>query len=148
MTVHYVQPVKATCNTQWICDDFGLTISIKKTEVMYQPPPGEPYVEPHITIHGQKLVATAKLPYLGSTMSNTATIDDEINLRVARASASFGRLRERVWNRRGLSFETKLQVYRSFFHLCFTALKLGLSVYARHERQLQSFHMRCLCQKM
>ena len=47
------------------CKDFGLTISIKKTEVMYQPPPGEPYVEPYITIHGQKLVATGKFPYLG-----------------------------------------------------------------------------------
>ena len=128
------------------CDDFGLTISIKKTEVMYQPPPGEPYVEPHITIHGQKLVATAKFPYLGSTMSNTATIDDEINLRVARASASFGRLRDRVWNRRGLSFETKLQVYRA---VVLPSLLYGSetwTVYARHERQLQSFHMRCLRQ--
>ena len=47
------------------CKDVGLTISIKKTEVMYQPPPGEPYVEPYITIHGQKLVATGKFPYLG-----------------------------------------------------------------------------------
>ena len=128
------------------CKDFGLTISIKKTEVMYQPPPGEPYVEPYITIQGQKLVATAKFPYLGSTMSNTATIDDEINLRVARASASFGRLRDRVWNRRGLSFETKLQVYRA---VVLPSLLYGSetwTVYARHERQLQSFHMRCLRQ--
>ena len=32
------------------CANFGLTISIIKTEVMFQPAPGEPYVEPHITI--------------------------------------------------------------------------------------------------
>ena len=79
-------------------------------------------------------------------MSNTATIDDEINLRVARASASFGRLRDRVWNRRGLSFETKLQVYRA---VVLPSLLYGSetwTVYAPHERQLQSFHMRCLRQ--
>jgi len=35
-------------------DFFGLTISLKKTKVMYQPPPGEPYVEPYIIIHGEK----------------------------------------------------------------------------------------------
>ena len=57
------------------CTNFGLTISIKKTEVMFQPAPGEPYVEPVITINGQKLKATDKFPYLGSVMSNSATID-------------------------------------------------------------------------
>ena len=42
--------------------DFGLTISIKKTEVMFQSAPEEPYVEPVITINGQKLKATDKFP--------------------------------------------------------------------------------------
>ena len=69
------------------CANFGLTISIKNTEVMFQPAPGEPYVEPVITINGQKLKATENFPYLGSVMFNSATIDDEISLRVARASA-------------------------------------------------------------
>ena len=80
---------------------------------MFQPGPGEPYVEPYITINGQRLEVTDKFPYLGSVMSNSATIDDEISLRVARASASFGRLRDRVWKRRGLSFETKLDSYHA-----------------------------------
>merc|ERR1711923_438516 len=46
------------------CANFGLTISIKKTEVMFQPAPGEPYVEP--------LEVADKFPYLGSVMSNSA----------------------------------------------------------------------------
>ena len=37
------------------CNDFGLTISTTKTEVMHQPAPGNPYVEPTITINGQRL---------------------------------------------------------------------------------------------
>ena len=68
------------------CANFGLTISIKKMEVMFQPAPGELYIEPVITINGQKLEVTKKFPYLGSVMSDSATIDDEINLRVSRAS--------------------------------------------------------------
>ena len=128
------------------CKNFGLTISIPKTEVMFQPAPGEPHSEPHISIDGQKLANTDKFPYLGSTMSNTATIDDEVSLRLARASASFGRLSSRVWKRRGLSNETKLKVYHA---VVLPSLLYGSetwTVYARHLQRLESFHMRCLRQ--
>lgn len=37
------------------CDNFGLTISTKKTEVMHHLAPGKPYVEPNITINNQRL---------------------------------------------------------------------------------------------
>ena len=37
------------------CDSYDLTISIKKTEVVYQPAPGKPYKEPTITVKGQGL---------------------------------------------------------------------------------------------
>ena len=128
------------------CRDFGLTISIPKTEVMHQPAPGEPYIEPVILIEGQKLAATDKFVYLGSTMANNATIDDEISLRISRASASFGRLKDRVWKRRGLSFETKLQVYHAVVLPSLLYAAESWTVYARHLQRLQSFHMRCLRQ--
>ena len=50
------------------CDSYNLTISIKKTEVEYQPAPGEPYKEPTITVKGQQLQAV-KFTYLGGTLS-------------------------------------------------------------------------------
>ena len=37
------------------CDCYDLTISIKKTEVVYQPAPGKSYKEPTITVKGQRL---------------------------------------------------------------------------------------------
>ena len=46
------------------CTNFGLTISIKKTEVMHQPAPGKTYIEPNITINGQCLKAVDKFTYL------------------------------------------------------------------------------------
>ena len=37
------------------CDVFGLTVSTKKTEVMFQPAPSTNYSDPNITVTGQKL---------------------------------------------------------------------------------------------
>ena len=74
------------------CDSYDLTISIKKTEVVYQPAPGKPYNEPTITVKGQRLQVIDKFTYLGRTLSRVVHIDDEINARIAKASAAFGRL--------------------------------------------------------
>ena len=37
------------------CDSYDLTISMKKTEVVYQPAPGKPYKEPNIIKKCQRL---------------------------------------------------------------------------------------------
>ena len=74
------------------CDSYDLTISIKKTEVVYQPAPGKSYKEPTITVKGQRLQVVDKVTYLGSTLSRVVHIDDEVNVRIAKASAAFGRL--------------------------------------------------------
>ncbi|XP_063597258.1 uncharacterized protein LOC134773939 [Penaeus indicus] len=74
-------------------DNFGLIISTKKTEVMYQPAPGQPYQEPHITVKGQELQTVDSFTYLGSTLSRVVNIDAEVINRIAKASSAFGRLR-------------------------------------------------------
>ena len=71
------------------CDNFSLTISVKKTEVMYQPEPGKPYVEPNITIKRQRL---KKFTYLDCSLSKSIVMDNEVNTRLAKASAAFDRL--------------------------------------------------------
>ena len=95
------------------CDSYDLTISIKKTEVVYQPAPGKPYKEPTITVKGQRLQVVDKFTYLGSTLSRVVHIDDEVNAKIAKASAAFGRLRGSIWDRSGIRLDTKLKVYRS-----------------------------------
>ena len=66
------------------CDSYDLTISIKKTEVVYQPAPGKPYKEPTITVKGQRLQVVDKFTYLGSTLSRVVHIDDEVSARIAK----------------------------------------------------------------
>ena len=92
------------------CDNYDLTISIKKTEVVYQPAPGKPYMEPTITVKGQRLQVVDKFTYLGSTLSRVVHIDDEVNARIAKASAAFGRLRGSVLDRSEIGLDTKLKV--------------------------------------
>jgi len=86
------------------------------------------------------LPITNKFAYLGSTLSNSVSIDDEINNRIAKASAAFGRLRKTVWNRRGITLETKMKVYRA---VVLPTLLYGCetwTVYSRHARKLNHFH--------
>ena len=122
------------------CDSYDLTISIKKTEVVYQPAPGKPYKEPTITVKGQRLQVVDKFTNLGSTLSRVVHIDDEVNARIAKASAAFGRLRGNIWDLSGIRLGTKLKVYRSvvlptLLYACGT-----WTVYQRHAKRLNHFH--------
>ena len=112
---------KGTDEVSDYCDSYDLTISIKKTKVVYQPAPGKPYKEPSITVKGQRLQVVDKFTYLGSTLSRAVHIDDEVNARIAKASTAFGRLHGSVWDRSGIRLDTKLWCCQ---HYCMHA-KLG-----------------------
>ena len=73
-------------------------------------------------------------------------IDDEVNARIAKASAAFGRLRGSVWDRSGIRLDTKLKVYKAvvlptLLYACET-----WTVYQRHAKILNHFHTSCLRQ--
>ena len=61
------------------CDNFGFTVSTKKTEVMHQPAPLKMYHEPHIFVNDEPMKGTDSFTYLGSTLSREANIDVEVN---------------------------------------------------------------------
>ena len=122
-----------------VCDNFGLTISTKKTEVMYQSAPRTPYHEPTIIVKGQKLQAVEQFFYLGSTLSSTVNIEAEINIRLAKASSAFGRIRSNVWERRSISTTTKLKVYSAVVVTTLMFACESWTVYQRHARQLNYF---------
>ena len=118
---------------------FQLTISTKKTEVVHQPAPGKPYSESTITVQ-----VADKFTYLGSTLSRAVHIDNEVTARTAKASVAFGRLRTNVWERNGIRLDTKLKVYKAvvlptLLYLCET-----WTVYKRHAKKLNHFHLSCL----
>ena len=91
---------------------FGLKINIKKTEVLYQSNSTRTREE-DIIVDGNWLNSVLELTYIGSTISSDGCIDDEIQRRMAKACASFGRLRQRLWNNHQVSMRVKGKIYRA-----------------------------------
>ena len=122
------------------CQDFGLTISQKKTQVMSQDvdtPPG-------IHISNHQLEVVHDFVYLGSTISDSLSVNPEINRRIGKAVSTMSRLTKRVWTNNKLTEHTKVQVYRA---CVVSTLLYGSETWTLHagqERRLNSFHMRCL----
>ncbi len=63
------------CNS---CDLFSLTISLKKTHVMGQATPSPPVM----TLNGADLEVVHQFQYLGSTVTDTLSLDAEVNKRI------------------------------------------------------------------
>ena len=101
-TMEYLQQLIDTLSHA--CKEFGLTISIKKTNVM-----GQGIVSPpSINIHNVTLDAVDSLTYLGSTIDSNISLDAEINTRIAKAAAVMSKLNRRVWQNNNLTQMTKL----------------------------------------
>ena len=63
---------------------FGVTISLGKTEVLFQPAPASVAHRPTISIDGTQLKTVNDFKYLGSVISNDGSLDREISARIAR----------------------------------------------------------------
>ena len=122
------------------CKEFGLTISLKKTNVMAQ---GVDH-PPTVAIDGYGLEAVEHFAYLGSTISSSHSIDAEVNSRIAKAAAVMARLNQRVWNNSSLTVKTKLLVYQACVLSTLLYSSEAWTTYAIHEKRLNSFHLRCL----
>ena len=93
---------------------------------------------------GQRLQVVDKFTYLGSTLSRVMHIDDEVNARIAKASAAFGRLHGSVWDQSGIGVDTKLKVYKAVVLPTLLYPCEMCTVYQRHAKRLTHFHTSCL----
>ena len=122
------------------CKQFGLTISIKKTNVCAQDVRNSPLIKIDSTI----LETVDNFTYLGSTLNNSLTLDVELDRRLGRANTTMARLSKRVWENSSLTRRTKILVYQA---CVLTTLLYGSeawTTYMRQEHRLNAFHMRCL----
>ncbi|VDL89013.1 unnamed protein product [Schistocephalus solidus] len=65
------------------CDNFGLLTNTEKTVVMPQPPLNTTYTAAHINVNGDQLKSVDTFMYLGSNLSHSTKVDDEIAHRIA-----------------------------------------------------------------
>ena len=126
---------------------FGLTISLGKTEVLFQPAPDsipQPPQPPCITSDGTQLKNVDTFKYLGSTISSDGTLDKEIAARIQKASQALGKLRNKVLQHKDIRLSTKLKVYNA---VVLSSMLYGCetwTLYRRHIKRLEQFHMRSL----
>lgn len=85
----------------------GLKISAKKTKLISTVPMA-------VTLDGVPIESVDKFVYLGSTFSKgSVTASEEIQVRIGKAAAVFGRLRKPVFSRRDIATKTKMKIYNS-----------------------------------
>ena len=126
------------------CKDFGLTISLKKTNVLGQ----DVNTSPVITINNYKLEVVQQFTYLGSTISENMSLDAEINKPIGKAARTLGQLIIQVWENPKLTTPAKIVVY----NVCKVSTLLKGSetwtAYAKQELEGQSAKCSgsCLCQ--
>lgn len=84
----------------------GLQINVNKTQILVQQFTPQPNT-PIFTIDGQPSTTTPHFTYLGSTLSPSCTIDDDVQACIGLASAAFGRLRFRIFLNRNFTISTK-----------------------------------------
>ena len=111
---------------------------IKKTENMSVGKQLDFYIDEH------KLKRVDRFKYLGSYVTKDCKLDDEITARIQAASCAMGRLRDRVFDCRDLTVETKLKVYNQ----CIIPLMLYGSetwtLYHHHIKLLRTIQQRHL----
>ena len=141
LTAHSNEGLQSLMNSlARACELFGLTISIKKTEVLGQKTDSPP----RITLQGNVLNTVDKFVYLGSTISSTLSLEEELSSRIGKAATAFGKLRQRALENTKLTTKTKILVYQACVLLSLLYGSETWTLYARQEKRLNSFHMRCL----
>ncbi|XP_063592483.1 uncharacterized protein LOC134769674 [Penaeus indicus] len=120
------------------CDDFALTISKKKTVVMHQA--RDPVST--ILVDGEQLENVDTFCYLGSVITKDSLLEKELSSRIGKAATAFSRLTTRAWRNCSLTEKTKGAIYKACIALLYGSETWP--TYARQERKLHAFHMRCL----
>ena len=122
------------------CKDFGLIISLKKTNILGQDIPAPPV----ITIDDYELKVVHQFMYLGSTITNNHSLDAEIDKRIGKAATTLARLTSRVWTNPKLTVKTKMAVYNTCILSTLLYGSETWTMYARQEKRLNTFHLRSL----
>jgi len=81
-----------------------------------------------------QLATVEKFCYLGSFLSNTISVDDDISSRLTKAGCAFGKLQDRLWRVHDVSLRTKIAVYRA---VVTTTLLYGCETWTLYRHQVR-----------
>ncbi len=118
--------------------DFGLQINMRKTEVLYQPSPSTSSMHGIVNIEGNNLASVKSFTYLGSAITDDTKLDAEIQTRMSKAAAAFGRLRTRLWDNNNVRAKVKCRVYVA---VVISTLLYGAESWTIYKAQVKKLHV-------
>ena len=122
------------------CKSFALEISSSKTVTMTQ----GATTPAHISLNNKQLASVEQFTYLGSTMTSTLSLEEELNTRIGKAATTFGKLSKRAWNNKMLTRKTKVLIYEACVLSTLLYGSEAWTICSAQEKRLNSFHLRCL----
>ena len=96
------------------CQEFGLTVSEKKTEAMHlwsHPHPASNALR--IEAVGQRYKQTTEFVHLGGAISESADLDIEVKRRIGAAWASVGKYSSQLYDRRNARLSLKIRLFKA-----------------------------------
>ncbi|XP_074844925.1 uncharacterized protein LOC142010469 [Carettochelys insculpta] len=118
---------------------FGLTISLGKTEVLFQPDPRSAALPAFISIEGAELKPVDEFKHFGSVIASDGSLDKETNNSICKANQVVGHLRARVSNQHNVRQSTKLKVYKAVVLTNLLYECKTWTLYRKHVKLLERF---------
>ena len=130
------------------CTDMGLTISTQKTKIMaFLPSSSDQQSHPQpvsLSPDREPVEVVNKFQYLGSVITSTCTLDEEVDSRISKASKVFTSLSRLLWYQRKIKLKNKLRMTKAVILPTLLYGSEAWAVTAPQHKRLQSFVMRCL----
>eukprot|EP00105_Crassostrea_gigas_P021162 XP_011440210.1 PREDICTED: uncharacterized protein LOC105337258 [Crassostrea gigas] len=139
-TMQQLSPTPRKNRFPMACEEYGLTISLKKTNILSQ----DTSTAPAIAIDDYQLDVVHQFTYLGSTITDNLSLDVELDKRIGKATSTLARLSKRVWTNLTLKTSTKMAVYNACIISTLLYGSESWTTYSRQERRLNTFHLRSL----
>jgi hypothetical protein len=121
---------------------FGLTVSLKKTDVMLHPSDRKSCSIPINWAGDTVLKAVDRFCYIGSVLSSEASNDNDVSDRLSKASDAFGRLTKCLWNDHGIRLATKVALYKA---VVLPTLLCGCESWTLYRRYISSSWISSIC---
>ena len=118
-------------------------MNLTKTDVLAQHTVQQSETQ-RMYIDSGELPVTERFTYLGSIITLSFSMNEEVSCRICMASSVFSRLTHCVFGNHKLNLVTKRSVYQA---ICISILLFGCkawSLYRRQFRKFKSFHGNCL----
>ena len=135
---------QATASFVRVAADWGLTVSLVKSKVLVAGNHLEPTDTMPIQLDGGLIDVVDNFTYLGSNITEVCELQNEVAVRIGKASRAFGCLQKSIFQNKRLSTSINREVYRA---TVLSVLLYGTetwAVKAHSLRRLSGFHNRCI----